>query len=159
MRFEMTDRAEKLRDAKARRSPQEIVRAIPYLEFLGVTVQEEGGDLVCFLPFQEKLVGNPTLPALHGGVIGSLLESVALLQLIWALDSAELPRTINTSLDFLRSGQAKGTYARGRITKQGRRVANVRAEAWQDDPSRLIAAAHGHFLLGSGTTRGVDNER
>ncbi|NQV81293.1 MAG: PaaI family thioesterase [Alphaproteobacteria bacterium] len=144
----MADHLEQLRDAKARHAPQDMIRAIPYLEFLGVAVREEEGDLICVLPFQGKLVGNLTLPALHGGVIGSLLESVALLQLIWTLDSATLPRTINTSLDFLRTGQAKDTYARGRITKQGRRVANVRAEAWQDDPSRPIAAAHGHFLLG-----------
>jgi acyl-coenzyme A thioesterase PaaI-like protein len=39
------------------------------------------------------------------------------------------------------------TYGRAEITKQGRRVATVRAEAWQDDRSRPIAAAHGHFLL------------
>jgi acyl-coenzyme A thioesterase PaaI-like protein len=76
------------------------------------------------------------------------LESVALLQLIWSLDAPTLPRTVNTSIDYLRSGRAKDTFARGRITKQGRRVANVRAEAWQDDPERPIAAAHGHFLLG-----------
>ena len=140
---------DQLRDAKNRSAPQDVVRAIPYLEFLGVTVEEEpGGVLICHLPFQDKLVGNPTLPAIHGGVIGGLLESVALLQLIWSIDAPTLPRTVNTSIDYLRSGRAKDTFARGRITKQGRRVANVRAEAWQDDPERPIAAAHGHFLLG-----------
>jgi len=140
---------DQLRDAKNRSAPQDVVRAIPYLEFLGVTVEEKpGGVLICHLPFQDKLVGNPTLPAIHGGVIGGLLESVALLQLIWSLDAPTLPRTVNTSIDYLRSGWAKDTFARGRITKQGRRVANVRAEAWQDDPERPIAAAHGHFLLG-----------
>ena len=140
---------DQLRDAKKRQAPQDLVGAIPYLEFVGVTVREEAdGVLLCRLPFQDQLVGNPTLPALHGGVIGGLLESVALLQLIWSMESQVLPRTINTSIDYLRSGQAKDTFARGRITKQGRRVANVRAEAWQDDPNKPIAAAHGHFLLG-----------
>ena len=140
---------EQLRAAKQSGAPQEMVRAIPYLGFLGVTIDEEAdGALLCQLPFQEKLIGNPSLPAIHGGVIGGLLESVALLQLIWSLEGPNLPRTINTSIDYLRSGQAQDIFARGRITKQGRRVANVRAEAWQDDPSRPIAAAHGHFLLG-----------
>jgi uncharacterized protein (TIGR00369 family) len=140
---------DELRAAKQRGTPKDVVRAIPYLGFLGVTIKEGAdGSLLCHLPFQEKLIGNPTLPAIHGGVIGGLLESVALLQLIWSLENANVPRTVNTSIDYLRTGQAQDLFARGRITKQGRRVANVRAEAWQDDPSRPIAAAHGHFLIG-----------
>ena len=140
---------DQLRSAKQRGAPQELVCAIPYLGFLGVTIEAAAdGTLLCHLPFQEKLIGNPTLPAIHGGVIGGLLESVALLQLIWSSENPTLPRTINTSIDYLRSGQAQDTFAWGCITKQGRRVANVRAEAWQDDPSRPIAAVHGHFLLG-----------
>ena len=140
---------EQLRSAKQRGAPQELVRAIPYLGFLGVAIEEAAdGTLLCHLPFQEKLIGNPTLPAIHGGVIGGLLESIALLQLIWSSGNHTLPRTMNMSIDYLRSGQAQDTFARGRIIKQGRRVANVRAEAWQDDPSQPIAAVHGHFLLG-----------
>lgn len=143
------DQREALRVAKRSGDPQQIVNAIPYLRFLGVrAVLEDDGSLVCVLAFQDKIVGNPTLPAIHGGVIGSLLESAALLQLIWTIDGNEIPRTVNTSMDFLRSGQTRDVFAKGRITKQGRRVANVRCEAWQDDPSRPIAAAHGHFLLG-----------
>ncbi len=139
----------RLHKMKVQGRPQALVDAIPYLKFLNVGARlEADGSLICILPNQEKTIGNPTLPAIHGGVIGGLLESVALLQLIWSLEGPSIPRTINTSMDFLRSGQAKDTYARGRITKQGRRVANVRAEAWQDDPARPIAAAHGHFLLG-----------
>ncbi|HAC57112.1 MAG TPA: thioesterase, partial [Rhodobiaceae bacterium] len=58
-----------------------------------------------------------------------------------------LPKPIGITIDYLRSGRPVDTYGRAVITKQGRRVATVHAEAWQDDRSRLIAAAHGHFLL------------
>ena len=140
---------DQIRSAKQRGAPQGLVCAIPYLGFLGVTIEEEAdGTLLCCLPFQEKLIGNATLPAIHGGVIGGLLESVALLQLIWSSENPTLPHTINTSIDYLRSGQTQDTFARGRIIKQGRRVTNVRAEAWQDDSGWPIAAVHGHFLLG-----------
>lgn len=143
------DRIAELRAARRSGDPQEIVDAIPYLQFLGVRAAiDPDGSLICRLVFQDKVIGNPTLPAIHGGVIGGLLESVALLQLIWTLEGDTIPRTVNTSMDFLRTGQPKDVLAKGRITKQGRRVANVRCEAWQDDPSRPIAAAHGHFLLG-----------
>jgi acyl-coenzyme A thioesterase PaaI-like protein len=33
------------------------------------------------------------------------------------------------------------------VTKHGRRVCNVRAEAWQEDRARPIATLHGHFLV------------
>jgi len=47
----------------------------------------------------------------------------------------------------LRSGKPVATYGRAIVTRQGRRVANVRAEIWQDEKTRPIAAAHGHYLL------------
>jgi acyl-coenzyme A thioesterase PaaI-like protein len=50
-------------------------------------------------------------------------------------------------VDYLRTGRAVDTYAKGTITKHGRRVANVRVDAWQDDRDRPIASAHAHFLL------------
>jgi acyl-coenzyme A thioesterase PaaI-like protein len=58
-----------------------------------------------------------------------------------------LPKTITITVDYLRSGHAVDTYARGVVTRQGRRVANVHVEAWQDDRARPIATAHAHFLI------------
>ena len=37
----------------------------------------------------------------------------------------------------------------GRVTRAGRRIANVSAEAWQDDPARPIASAWMNVLLAS----------
>ncbi len=120
---------------------------IPYVDFLGIRVERRGNELTTVLPFDEKLIGNPTLPALHGGVIGAFLETSALSQIIWEDTQNRLPKTIDISIDYLRSGQPRDTYARSIIAKHGRRVANVRVHAWQDDINRPIATAHGHFLL------------
>jgi acyl-coenzyme A thioesterase PaaI-like protein len=86
------------------------------------------------------------LPAIHGGVISALLESTAIFQLMWETEAIMLPKTITLTVDFLRSGRAVDTFARGLLTRQGRRVANVRVEAWQDDRDRPIAVASAHFL-------------
>ena len=120
---------------------------IPYVDFLGIRVERRGSELTAILPFDEKLIGNPTLPALHGGVIGAFLETSALAQIAWEDTLNRLPKTIDISIDYLRSGQPRDTYARSIIAKHGRRVANVRVYAWQDDIDRPIATAHGHFLL------------
>ena len=58
-----------------------------------------------------------------------------------------MPKTINITVDYLRSARLVDTHARAMITKHGRRVANVQVRAWQGDESKPIAAAHAHFLL------------
>lgn len=124
-----------------------IIDQIPYAKLLGVEIRLEDGLPLFVLPYQERNIGNVNLPALHGGVIGGFLENAALLHLVWARESADVPRTIDFSLDFLRSGKPQILFARCDITKQGKRIANVRMVAWQDDESRPTAVARAHFLL------------
>lgn len=126
---------------------QALIDAIPYCQFLGIEVDRKGSELTMILRFDRKLVGNPMLPALHGGVIGAFLETAAIAQLILETEASELPKPVDIGIDYLRSGKPVDTYARAVITKHGRRVCNVRAEAWQDQHTRPIAALHGHFLI------------
>ena len=134
-------------EAKRTGDYQAVVSAIPYNAFLGLRLERTTKGPLCILAPDPKLIGNPLLPALHGGVVGALLESAAILQLMWAHETVHVPKTIDISVDYLRSAGPVETYAQGIVTKHGRRVANVRVEAWQDDRNRLVAAAHAHFLL------------
>lgn len=124
-----------------------VVAAIPYARFLGVEVQQQGNEVITVLPFAEKLIGNPVLPAIHGGVIGALLEITAVLQLLYETASERLPKTVDVNFDYLRSGRAVTTYGRAIVNRQGRRVANVRSEIWQESRDRPIALSQGHYLL------------
>lgn len=133
--------------AKAAGDPDLLAQRIPYAAFLGLSLMEREGALVGRMRYADALVGNPALPALHGGTLAALLESVAIFQVIWSSDTVVLPKIITLTVDFLRSARPVDTFARGIITRQGRRVANVRVEAWQDDPARPVAAAHCHFLV------------
>ena len=128
----------------------EMLAAIPYARFLGVRAELHGDEMTAVLPFSEHLIGNPTLPALHGGVIGAFLEITALLQLSVAETLTRQPRTVDVTFDYLRSGRPVDTYARALIKKVGRRIANVQAEAWQESRAAPICALHGHFLLTHG---------
>ena len=80
-------------------------------------------------------------------MIGAFLETTALATLIWASSSEFLPKTIDISIEYLRSGRSRDTFAQATITKHGRRVANVRVEAWQTDRSIPVATAHAIFLV------------
>jgi len=124
-----------------------LVSLIPYTQFMGISMQVRDGDVFGKLAFADHLIGNATLPALHGGTIGALLESTAVFKLLWQAETLAIPKTINITVEYLRSGKAQDTLARAEFTRQGRRVANVRAIAYQDDPDRPIAAANAHFLL------------
>lgn len=142
-----------------------LAQAVPYNRFIGVQFDRLGDELTCRMPFAEKLVGNPFLPAIHGGVTGAFLEITALTQLawdrVWAIldtggEQAEKiaggtfppwPKTIDITIDYLRSGRPRQTYSRARVQKAGRRVAHVHVEAWQDTRERPIAMLRGNFLM------------
>lgn len=124
-----------------------VLEQSPYAQLLGVEMQETADGLRFSLPFQPHNIGNDGLPALHGGVIGGFLETAAILHLLWVRESAEVPRTIDFSVDYLRSGRAETLHAACTVTKQGKRVANVLMTAWQDSPDKPVAVARAHFLL------------
>ena len=99
------------------------------------------------MPFADKLIGNPLLPALHGGSTAALLEMTAIAQVALAYPRLRLPRPINVTVSYLRSGRPVDVLARARISRAGRRVAHVLAEAWQEDATQPIATLVANFLL------------
>lgn len=124
-----------------------LVQEIPYLVFLGVRVEIWAGRRVAVMPFAEHLVGNPTVPALHGGTLGGLLESMAHLECLAATDHQRLPKTITLTVDFMRSGKTRDTFAAAKIVKHGRRVITLHCHAWQEDENAPIATATVHLKV------------
>ena len=142
-----------------------LVHSIPYIQFLGIDFDLRGNELTAVMSYDEKLIGNPGLPALHGGAIAAFLEVSAVIELSWSsllkeIDAPpqsppgnliapqiELPKTIDLTVDYLRSGLPRDAYARARVTRSGRRYASVFVEAWQDNRKRIFAQATGHFLM------------
>jgi acyl-coenzyme A thioesterase PaaI-like protein len=137
-----------------------LVDGVPYLRFLGIRFDRRGDELTAILPFDEALIGNPLIPALHGGATAAFLETAAIIELAWSILWEEvetrgeaplppmmLPKTIDFTVDYLRSGLPRDAYARARVNRSGRRYASVHVEAWQDNRSRLFAQGTGHFLM------------
>jgi uncharacterized protein (TIGR00369 family) len=124
-----------------------LIRSIPYARFLGVESELKGDELTLVLPYKEELIGNPMLPALHGGAVGAFMELTAVASLSVRQRQVRLPKTIDITMDYLRSGRPVDTFARAHVTKLGRRIANVTVEAWQYDRADPIAALRGHFLV------------
>ena len=134
-------------DAVAIQSLDAFLQRVPYVRYLGMRVEMAGDEMTAVLPFAQHLIGNPVLPALHGGVIGAFLEMTALAQLALAQPTQRVPKTIDITIEYLRSAGPRDVYARAILRKVGRRVANVQVEAWQDSRSSPVAGMTGHFLL------------
>lgn len=142
-----------------------LVAGVPYIGFLGVEFERRGDELTAVMPFDEKLIGNPLLPALHGGATAAFLEITSIIGLSWGMlwDEVEtgavdletlkagrlprLPKTIDFTVDYLRSGLPRDAYARAQVNRSGRRYASVHVEAWQDNRGKPFAQATGHFLM------------
>ncbi|MFN3971214.1 MAG: PaaI family thioesterase [Gemmobacter sp.] len=142
-----------------------LVAGVPYIQYLGITFDRRGDELTAVLPYRDELIGNPLIPALHGGVTAAFLEVTAIIELSWSilweemeqgrLDPASiapahlprLPKTIDFTVDYLRSGLPRDAYARARVNRSGRRYASVHVEAWQDNRARMFAQGNGHFVM------------
>ena len=161
----MTGKPEPVQVIKHRRDAalRALVSGVPYIGFLGIQFDRRGDEITATLPYDDKLVGNPMLPALHGGATAAFLEVTAIVELSFSMlwedveagridlsDPAALPRlpkTIDFTVDYLRSGLPRDSYARARVNRSGRRYASVHVEGWQDNRTRPFIQATGHFLM------------
>jgi uncharacterized protein (TIGR00369 family) len=118
----------------------------PYARFLGIRAERLEEALFFVMPFGDRVTGRPGY--LHGGAIAGLLEFAAYGSLFEALgEDRPKVKPINVSVQYLRGGINHDTWAAARVTRLGRRVANVEAHAWQLDREKPIAAAQMNILL------------
>ncbi len=158
------------------RALQALIGSIPYINFMGLHFERRGDELTAIMPYDDKLIGNPMLPALHGGATASFLEITAIIGLSWQLlweeiesgrvDASRLtvetlphlPKPIDITVDYLRTGLPRDAYARARVNRSGRRYASVHVEAWQDNHARPFAHATGHFLMSDVRAEATKND-
>jgi len=121
----------------------------PYADSLGIMIHgEDDGAPVLACDFTASVEGRPG--HLHGGAISGLLETAGYVMLRRELSKqgrTHRLKPINITVQFLSAGKPKPSYAKARITKLGRRNANIAVEAWQDDRSRPIATAIMNILM------------
>jgi uncharacterized protein (TIGR00369 family) len=143
----MSSLDEALAQARASGDYDLLLAVLPYARFLGLRAERASAGLRVVLPFQPSLVGNPALPALHGGVVGACLEMAALLQIIQLSNAAPIPKTVDFTVDYLRAARAEALFAEAEVQRLGRRIVNVRMRAYQSDAAQPVALGRGNFLV------------
>ena len=122
-----------------------------YARLIGIEIDRwENGLPVLAIDYHENVCGNPGM--FHGGVLGALLEQAAL-----AVLRAEMQPQGNTgvltplssTIEYLRAAGEKPTFATAEIVRTGRRLANVRALAWQESADKLMSIGFFNIAIGS----------
>ena len=120
-----------------------------YARSLGIAiVGEEAGMPVLSVDFGPNVEGRPA--HFHGGATAGLLETAGYAALHAALLAAGRDpklKPINITVQYLAAGKSRASFALGRITRLGRRNANLAVEAWQDNRARPIASAVMNILM------------
>jgi uncharacterized protein (TIGR00369 family) len=128
-----------------------FLQDMPFVRYMGVVVLEIGEQgLLCHMPFKKEFIGNPNLPAIHGGAIASFLETSAIATANWsasALGQSDVALPVSVSFDYLRSAATEDLYARTYVVKQGRRLAQITCAAYQSDPLKPVTSLHASFLM------------
>jgi len=120
----------------------------PYAQLLKLRTEEQADGLRFVMPFHDDVVGRPGF--LHGGAIAGLLEFAAFTALSRAIGEEVVKKPITVTVDYMRGGTPRDTFAEARIERLGKRMANVESYAWQGDRDRPIASARINFLLDRG---------
>ena len=123
---------------------------IPFNKWLGMKVEHlERGHLTVSIPWREEIVGDPTVPALHGGVIGAVADAAGGI-VIWSTleNAASRVSTVDLRVDYLRPGKQETLMAIATVLRTGPRL------GWADirlfHPGResdLIASARGVYTI------------
>lgn len=115
-----------------------LIRHPPFHQWMGVTVERaQTGKVVLAIPPNPAFVGNPFIPAVHGGIISALIDLAGGAALFVAL---KFPTpTIDMRVDFLRPAIAgRSLRATATVKSLGKTVAFVDVDV-EDDEQRLVA--------------------
>lgn len=126
-----------------------FVDGVPHNVALGLRIADyEPGRVVMELPYQEKLVGNPSTGVIHGGVITTLIDSTCGGAVLTKLHEVRRVATLDLRIDYLRPAKPGQTVTCEAVCyRVTHHVAFVRASAHDGDPSDPVAAAAGSFVV------------
>lgn len=128
---------------------QHIENAIPFLRFLGMRILDiEDGLARMELPFRPELIGDPSRPALHGGVLATLIDTTGGFALWTQVSPEDRVSTIDLRVDYLSPGGPEVLLCEAKVVRVGNRVGVIDARTWQpSQPERTVATGKGVYNI------------
>lgn len=124
---------------------------IPFNAFVGLELVEiERGRALGRIPFRPELIGDPTRPALHGGVISMLADTIGGAAVFSVTDPGDRVATIDLRVDYLLPGRSRDLLAEALVIRVGNRVGVASVRVWQPESKHgeePIAVAKGVYTI------------
>lgn len=117
----------------------------PFHRWLGLSIREcDAHGIVIAMPWRDEMTSNPALPAMHGGILASLIDLTGFYSLLAAGHACT--STADLQVDYHRAASREALLARGQIVRVGKRlsVAEVRITGEAD---RLLASGRGAYIM------------
>ena len=150
----MTDEPPKsLRDINVREKdpdPEgELMVGMPHGREIGMRLHHSAdGKAHLSVPYDQRLVGDPSTGVLHGGVITALLDSACGAAVMAAPERPSVTATLDLRIDYMRPATAGETvHARAECYRMTRSIGFARAVAYHSDADDPIASAAGAFIV------------
>jgi uncharacterized protein (TIGR00369 family) len=127
---------------------------VPFNRYLGLRGESIGeGRAVLVLPVRPEFVGDPRRPALHGGVLSSLIDTAGGLAAWSALGAGEMVSTVDLRVDYLEpAGLGHPLRAEAELVRKGNRVCHVKVAVTQG--GALVAEGRAVFNIHRRRTQG-----
>jgi uncharacterized protein (TIGR00369 family) len=120
---------------------------VPFNKLLGIRGERvEAGRAVLVLPVRPEFVGDIRRPALHGGVLSSLIDTAGGVAAWSALGPGESVSTVDLRVDYLEPAGLMGPLrAEAELVRKGNRVCHVRVNLTQEGV--LVAEGRGVYNI------------
>lgn len=131
--------------------PEDVLRImeehVPFNRYLGIVGESAAsGHAVLRLPVRHEHVGDPRRPALHGGVLSSLIDTAGGVAAWSALGPNESVSTVDLRVDYLEpAGLGAPLRAEAELVRKGNRVCHVRVAVTQEGV--LVAEGRGVYNI------------
>src|SRR5512145_176415 len=129
-------------------SPADSIRTMEFTREKLLEIMEHHVPFNRFLvlPVREEFVGDPRRPALHGGVLSTLIDTAGGVAAWSALGAGESVSTVDLRVDYLEpAGMGAPLRAEAELVRKGNRVCHVRVAVTQGDA--LVAEGRGVFNI------------
>ena len=143
-----TDAQPSLHDAK---HIAQALESLPHNAKLGLRLVDLApGRCTTYIEFRPELVGDPGRGVLHGGVVTTLIDATAGAAVYASIAPDRSLATLDMRIDYLKpTRRDKRLYATAELYRLTRRIAFVRASAYQDDRANQVANCVASFMIGS----------
>jgi uncharacterized protein (TIGR00369 family) len=116
---------------------EDLIRVPNFHDWLNLEVASVGaGEASIVLPYREELIGNPQIPAIHGGILAGLID-LAGGAATFTVCNAPTP-TVDLRIDYVRPALEKHTVAEAEIVNAGSTIAFVDVDVRQADGDETL---------------------